>query len=170
MNISVGARGGPYEIVSLLGEGGMGQVWKARDSRLDRFVAIKISHSSFSERFEREARAIAALNHPNVCTLHDVGTDHLIMEFVDGPTLADRLAQGPMLLDEVLAVARQIAEALEAAHERGIVHRDLKPANIKLMQDSLSGRPHTWRPNRRRARQWIGAPISGASAYCSPRC
>jgi serine/threonine-protein kinase len=110
----------------------MGEVYKARDTRLDRIVAIKICAAQFSERFEREARAIAALNHPNVCALYDVGSDYLVMEFVDGPTLANRIAAAPIEIDEALAIAGQIAEALQAAHEKGIVHRDLKPANVKL--------------------------------------
>ena len=116
----------------MLGEGGMGQVWSARDSRLDRTVAIKVSAEQFTERFEREARSIAALNHPNICTLYDVGPDYLVMELIEGPTLAERIAAGAIPLEEALVIARQIAEALEAAHEKGIVHRDLKPANVKL--------------------------------------
>src|SRR5262249_24748955 len=108
----------------------MGEVYKARDTRLDRVVAIKLCAEQFNERFEREARAVAALNHPNICTLHDVGTNYLVMEYIEGPTLA-----GPIALAEALPIARQIAEALEAAHEKGIVHRDLKPANIKLTAD-----------------------------------
>ena len=132
MPLSAGTRLGPYEILSPIGAGGMGEVYRARDTRLDRTVAVKISAEQFSERFEREARAVAALNHPNICTLHDVGPNYLVMEFIDGPTLAERIAGGPVPLDEALPVARQIAEALEAAHEKGIVHRDLKPANIKL--------------------------------------
>ena len=91
-------------------------------------MALKISNEEFNERFEREARAVAALNHPNVCTMHDVGPNYLVMELVEGPTLADRIKQGPIPLEEALAIARQIADALEAAHEKGIVHRDLKPA------------------------------------------
>jgi len=126
---------GPYEILSLLGRGGMGEVWRARDSRLGRDVAIKISDQQFSDRFEREARAIAALNHPNICTLHDVGPNYLVMEIVEGPTLAERIAKGPIQLDEALSIAGQIAEALDAAHEKGIIHRDLKPANIKIRPD-----------------------------------
>src|SRR5271170_6227645 len=126
---------GPYEILSLLGRGGMGEVWRARDSRLGRDVAIKISDQQFSDRFEREARAIAALNHPNICTLHDVGPNYLVMEIVEGPTLAERIAKGPIPLDEALSIAGQIAEALDAAHEKGIIHRDLKPANIKIRPD-----------------------------------
>src|SRR5262249_47297314 len=126
---------GPYEIVSLLGEGGFGQVWKARDTRLDRTVAIKTSHQQFNERFEREARAVAALNHANICTLYDVGPDYLVMEFVEGPSLAEKMSRGAMPLDEALPVARQIAEAIEAAHEKGIVHRDLKPDNVKFTHD-----------------------------------
>jgi serine/threonine-protein kinase len=126
---------GPYEILSPLGRGGMGEVWRARDLRLGRDVAIKISDQQFSDRFEREARAIATLNHPNICTLHDVGPNYLVMEIVEGPTLAERIAKGPIQLDEALSIAGQIAEALDAAHEKGIIHRDLKPANIKIRPD-----------------------------------
>jgi len=135
MTLSPGSRLGPYEIVSPIGKGGMGEVWKARDPRLNRDVAIKISAQQFTDRFEREARAIAALNHPNICTLHDVGPNYLVMELVEGPTLAERIAHGPIPMEEALAIAKQIADALEAAHEKGIVHRDLKPANIKIRPD-----------------------------------
>ena len=137
MPLSVGDRLGPYEILAPLGKGGMGEVYRARDTRLGREVAIKVSVERFSERFEREARAIAALNHPNVCTLYDVGPDYLVMELVEGPTLADRIKEGPIPVEEALRLARQIAEALEAAHEKGIVHRDLKPANVKIKPDGL---------------------------------
>src|SRR5579871_2429790 len=126
---------GPYRIESKLGEGGMGEVFRAVDTRLGRTVAVKVTHAKFGDRFEREARAIAALNHPNICTLHDVGPDYLVMELVEGETLAERIAKGAVPLDEAVAIARQIAEALEAAHEAGIVHRDLKPANVKLRPD-----------------------------------
>src|SRR5580698_810383 len=126
MELKPGARLGPYEIVSPIGKGGMGEVWKARDPRLNRDVAIKISAQQFTGRFEQEARAIAALNHHNVCTLYDIGPNYLVMELVDGPTLSERIARGPMPVDEALAIAKQIADALEAAHEKGIVHRDLK--------------------------------------------
>ena len=135
MPLSPGDRLGPYEIVSPLGKGGMGEVWRARDPRLNRDVAIKISAQQFTDRFEREAHAIAALNHPNICTLYDVGPNYLVMELVEGPTLAERIAQGPIPLDEALRIAKQIADALEAAHEKSIVHRDLKPANIKIKPD-----------------------------------
>ena len=130
--VAPGARLGPYEIVAQIGAGGMGQVYKALDTRLHRTVAIKISEAQFSQRFEREALAVAALNHPNICTLYDVGPHYLVLEYVEGPTLAERLGAGAMPLEEALPLARQIAEALEAAHEEGIAHRDLKPANIKL--------------------------------------
>jgi Tol biopolymer transport system component/tRNA A-37 threonylcarbamoyl transferase component Bud32 len=130
-----GAKLGPYEIVSLLGKGGMGEVWKARDPQLGRDVAIKVSAQEFTDRFEREARAIAALNHPNVCTLYHIGPNYLVMELIEGPTLADRIAQGPIPLEEALGIAKQIAAALEAAHEKAIVHRDLKPANVKIKPD-----------------------------------
>ena len=125
MELKPGAKLGPYEILSRLGEGGMGQVWKARDTRLDRVVAIKTSHKRFSDRFEREAHAVAALNHPHICTLYDVGPDYLVMEYVDGPEI-----KGPLPLEQTLKLAIQLASALEAAHKKSITHRDLKPANI----------------------------------------
>jgi eukaryotic-like serine/threonine-protein kinase len=131
----LGQQFGPYRILSLLGSGGMGQVYKAHDSRLNRSVAVKVCAAEFSGRFAREARAIAALNHPNICQLYDVGPNYLVMELVEGPTLAERLKQSPVPLEEALAIAKQIAEAIEAAHEKGIVHRDLKPGNIKLRPD-----------------------------------
>lgn len=137
MPLSSGERLGPYEIVAPIGKGGMGEVYQARDTRLDRPVAIKVSAAKFSERFASEARAIAALNHPNICTLYDVGRDYLVMELVEGPTLADRLKEGPLPPAEALRVARQIAGALEAAHEKSIIHRDLKPANVKINPDGL---------------------------------
>ena len=127
MPIASGTKLGPYEILDLIGAGGMGEVYKARDTRLDRIVALKVSKDQFSERFEREARSVAALNHPNICALYDVGPNYLVMEFVEGETLA-----GPVPLDTAVSYARQIAEAIEAAHEKGIVHRDLKPANVKV--------------------------------------
>src|SRR6188768_3389073 len=130
MSLGPGVRLGSYEIVALIGAGGMGEVYRAHDTRLGRDVAIKVCAEQFSERFEREARAVAALNHPNICALYDVGPNYLVMEYIEGPTLA-----GPIALAEALPIARQIAEALEAAHEKGIIHRDLKPANIKLTAD-----------------------------------
>jgi Tol biopolymer transport system component len=133
--LKAGARLGPYQIVGTLGEGGMGVVYRALDTRLGREIAIKTSKAQFSSRFQREARTVASLSHPNICALHDVGPNYLVMELIEGPTLAERIAQGPIPVDETLQIARQIADALEAAHERGIVHRDLKPANIKLMAE-----------------------------------
>src|SRR5215510_15381801 len=124
-SLTSGSRLGPYEILSPIGAGGMGQVWKARDTRLDRIVAIKISEEKFSERFEREARAVAALNHPHICTLFDVGPNYLVMEYIDGRPL-----QGPLPRDQALNYAAQICDALDAAHKKGIIHRDLKPGNI----------------------------------------
>jgi serine/threonine protein kinase len=125
MALSAGTLLGPYEILAPIGAGGMGEVYKARDTRLDRTVAIKISSEQFSERFEREARAVAALNHPNICTLHDVGPNYLVMEYIEGQVL-----KGPLPLSRALLYAGQICDALDAAHRKGIVHRDLKPANI----------------------------------------
>src|SRR5262245_11695225 len=132
MPLAPGTRLGPYEILSALGAGGMGEVWKARDTRLNRQVAIKASLSPFSARFEREARAIAAVNHPHVCSLYDVGPDYLVMEYVDGQCL-----RGPMPLAQALSLAEQILDALAAAHEKGIVHRDLKPGNILLTKSGV---------------------------------
>jgi Tol biopolymer transport system component/predicted Ser/Thr protein kinase len=132
MPLAPGTRLGPYEILSALGAGGMGEVWKARDTRLNRLVAIKASLDPFSERFEREARAIAAVNHPHVCSLYDVGPDYLVMEYVEGEWL-----RGPMPLVRALELAEQILDALDAAHEKGIVHRDLKPGNILLTRSGV---------------------------------
>jgi serine/threonine-protein kinase len=123
---------GPYRIESFLAAGGMAEVYRATDTRLHRQVAIKVSAARFSERFETEARVIASLNHPNICQLYDVGPNYLVMELVEGPTLADRIQEGALPVAEALGVARQMAEALEAAHEKGRIHRDLKPANIKI--------------------------------------
>src|SRR3569832_994222 len=124
-----------YEVVEMIGAGGMGEVYRARDTRLPREVAIKVSSQAFKDRFAREARVIASLNHPNICTLYDVGPNYIVMELVEGPTLADRLKSGPMALEEASGIARQIADALENAHEKGVVHRDLKPGNIRIRPD-----------------------------------
>ena len=123
---------GPYEIQGLLGRGGMGEVFRALDTRLGRAVAIKVCQEGFDTRFEREARSIAALNHPHVCTLYDVGPNYLVMELLEGETLADVLRRGPCPVEDVLVLATQIASALAAAHARGIVHRDLKPGNVMI--------------------------------------
>src|SRR5512147_1046485 len=135
MAFDVGSKVGPYEITGKLGVGGMGEVYRATDPRLRRDVAIKFSSERFNERFDREARAVAALNHPNVCTLYDVGPNYLVMEVVEGATLAERIKDGALPAVEALTVGKQIAEALEAAHGHGIIHRDLKPANIKIKPD-----------------------------------
>src|SRR5262245_32129037 len=127
-----------YRIVSKLGEGGMGEVWRATDTRLNRDVAIKFLPESFASddgrlaRFAREAQVLASLNHPNIAAIYGLEERALVMELVDGPTLAERIARGPIPLDEALLIGRQIAEAMEYAHHHGIVHRDLKPANIKV--------------------------------------
>ena len=145
MALTQGTKLGPYEVHSPLGSGGMGEVYRARDTRLGRDVAIKVlpahlsSNPDLRQRMEREARAISSLNHPHICTLHDVGSqdgvDFLVMERLEGETLADRLHRGALPLDEALKIAIQIADALDKAHARGIVHRDLKPANIMLTKN-----------------------------------
>src|SRR5262245_46287300 len=133
MSIGTGTRVGPYEIIAAIGAGGMGEVYRARDTRLDRTVAVKVLPARVSndrvlrDRFEREARTIAQLNHPHICQLYDVGPDYLVMEYVDGAPLA-----GPLLPDQALAYSLQICDALDAAHRKGVVHRDLKPANIPV--------------------------------------
>src|SRR5579859_7076839 len=130
-----------YRITSKLGEGGMGEVFRATDTKLGREVAIKILPAAFAAdpdrmaRFAREAQVLASFNHPNIAQIYGVEERALIMELVEGPTLAERIAAGPIPLDETVAIARQVAEALEYAHERGVVHRDLKPANIKVTRE-----------------------------------
>ena len=142
MPLSPGTRRGPYEIIGPLGVGGMGEVYRARDTRLERSVAVKIlpehlaADPAFKARFEREARAVSALSHPHICTLHDIGEQagmlFLVMEHLEGETLASRLTRGPMPPDETLQVATQICEALALAHRHGVIHRDLKPGNVML--------------------------------------
>src|SRR5215475_12326183 len=135
MTLPSGHKLGPYEIVAPIGAGGMGEVYRALDPRMGREVAIKVAAEQFSERFDREVRAVASLNHLNICTLHDVGPNYLVMELVEGPTLAERIKQGAIPLEDALHIARQIGDALDAAHERGIIHRDLKPTNIMIKPD-----------------------------------
>jgi eukaryotic-like serine/threonine-protein kinase len=142
MSLSSGTRLGPYEIRDPIGAGGMGEVYRAQDTRLDRIVAVKVlpqdiaADASFRERFEREARAVSSLNRPHICALYDVGSqdgiEYLVMEFLEGETLAGRLAKGALPLDKVFEHGIQIAGAPDAAHRQGIVHRDLKPGNIML--------------------------------------
>ena len=142
MALTSGTKLGPYEIQSPLGAGGMGEVYRARDTRLDRTVAVKILPSHLSEndaakqRFDREARAISSLNHPNICTLYDVGhqgvVDYLVMEFLEGETLGDRLRKGSLTAEQLLKCGIEICQGLEKAHKTGVIHRDLKPGNIML--------------------------------------
>ena len=146
MALEPGTTLGPYSVTAKIGEGGMGEVYRARDTTLDRDVAIKVLPDAFASdpdrlaRFEREAKVLASLNHPNIGAIHgleesDGDTRALVLELVEGPTLADRIKQGPIPLDEALPIAKQIADALEAAHEAGVIHRDLKPANVKVKSD-----------------------------------
>jgi serine/threonine protein kinase len=145
MVLSPGVHLGPYEVVALIGEGGMGKVWRAHHTALRRDDALKVLPDAFAAdtdrlaRFRREAQVLASLNHPNIAHVYGLeqadGLQALVMELVEGPTLADRIAQGPIPVDEALPIATRIGEALEAAHERGIIHRDLKPANVKVRPD-----------------------------------
>src|ERR1700681_4460835 len=132
MPLQPGEKLGPYEILAPIGKGGMGEVYRAYDSRLKRDVAIKVSAEQFSERFEREAQAIAALNHPNICHLYDVGPNYLVMEYIEGTPL-----KGPLPVHQALKYAAQICDALDAAHKKGITHRDLKPANILVTKAGI---------------------------------
>src|SRR5450631_2486585 len=132
MPLSAGEKLGPYEIVEPIGKGGMGEVYRAHDSRLNRDVAIKLSYAQFTERFTREARTIAALNHTNICHLYDVGPDYLVMEYVEGQDL-----RGPLDFNDALPIIEQLIDGIEAAHEKNIVHRDLKPANIKITPEGV---------------------------------
>ncbi|MGI8423532.1 MAG: serine/threonine-protein kinase, partial [Chloroflexota bacterium] len=139
MPLSAGTRLGPYEILSALGAGGMGEVYRARDTRLERDVAIKVLPERFAadpdrlHRFKHEARAIAALNHPHICQLHDIGPGYLVLEYIEGEPL-----HGPMAVEHALRLALQMVSALEAAHQRGILHRDLKPANIMVTREGTA--------------------------------
>jgi eukaryotic-like serine/threonine-protein kinase len=173
--LTAGTRLGPYEILSPIGKGGMGEVYRARDTRLDRHVAIKVSTERFSERFAHEARAIASLNHPNICILHDVGPNYIVMELVDGAPL-----KGPLPVETVLDYARQICSALQAAHEKGIIHRDLKPGNImvtkgvvatgtvKLLDFGLAKVTHSFSSQDETITETRAGTIVGSAAYMSP--
>ncbi len=171
MSLSAGARLGPYEILSPLGAGGMGEVYKARDTRLDRLVAVKVSREQFSERFEREARAVAALNHPHICTLHDVGPNFLVMEYIEGTSL-----KGPLPPVKAVEYAEQILDALDVAHGKSIVHRDLKPSNImvtergiKLLDFGLAKMQRDFPPDAETALSLTQAgAVIGTPAYMSP--
>ncbi|HVH57814.1 MAG TPA: serine/threonine-protein kinase, partial [Vicinamibacterales bacterium] len=193
MSLAAGTLLGPYEVLSPLGAGGMGEVYRARDTQLKREVALKLLPTEVAadaerlQRFQREAELLGSLNHTNIAHLyglaHAEGIRALVMELVEGQTLADRIAQGPVPVNETLTVARQIAEALETAHERGIIHRDLKPANIKVTNDgvvkvldfglakaldpvasgSVAGSPTITSPAMTRA-----GVIMGTAAYMSP--
>src|SRR6201998_4701317 len=192
MAILSGKRLGPYEILSAIGAGGMGEVYRARDTRLERIVAIKAlpphlaDSPELRERFEREPRTIASLNHPHICTLYDIGhqdgTDYLVMEYLEGETLAQRLKKGPLPLAQVLQYAIEISDALDKAHRKGITHRDLKPGNImltksgtklldfglaKLRQDVVQGSPLSQLPT---ANEGITAQgtILGTLQYMAP--
>jgi serine/threonine protein kinase len=180
MSLTVGSRLGPYEVLAPLGAGGMGEVFRARDTKLGRDVALKILPAAFAQdaerlaRFEREARTLASLNHPHIAQIHGLeesaapGVGHasiraLVMELVEGEDLSQRIARGPIPLDEALVIARQICDAMEAAHEQGIIHRDLKPANIKVRNDgTVKVLDFDWQ------RRWNRRPGSGNRQPGSP--
>src|SRR6266852_3522461 len=178
MPLSAGTRLGSYEIVSALGAGGMGEVYQAHDTKLRRDVALKILPDTFAAdperlaRFQREAQVLASLNHPHIGGIYGLeesgGIRALVLELVEGPTLADRIAQGPVPLDEALPIARQIAEALEGAHEQGIIHRDLKPANIKLRPDGTVKVLDFGLAKALRSASAIGADVTPSPTITSP--
>jgi len=168
MSLSAGDKFGPYEILARIGAGGMGEVWKARDTRLNRIVAIKRLKDQHTARFEQEARAIAALNHQNICQIYDVGPDYLVMEYVEGKPV-----NGPLDVEEAVRLALQIAAALEEAHGGGILHRDLKPANIlvtkkgaiKLLDFGLAKLTASVGTDET---QTVEGTVMGTAAYMSP--
>ncbi len=176
MALTPGTRLGPYEVIAQIGVGGMGEVYEATDTNLKRAVAIKVLPASVAAdaerlaRFQREAEVLASLNHPNIAAIYGLersgATTALVMELVEGPTLADRIAQGAIPLDEALPIAKQIAEALEAAHEQGIIHRDLKPANIKVRPD---GTVKVLDFGLAKAMEPIGAAMSASVIACRRR-
>jgi len=175
MQLAKGSRLGPYEIDCLVGLGGMGEVYRARDTRLGRVVAIKVCLEPLQARFEREARAISALNHPNICTLYDIGPDYLVMELMEGQSLAERLKQGPLPIEKVLQYGVQIADALTTAHDLGIIHRDLKPGNvmetpkgIKLLDFGLAKYATTNLLGDAETTLTVRGAILGTPAYMAP--
>ncbi|MBZ5577041.1 MAG: protein kinase [Acidobacteriia bacterium] len=167
MSLTAGCQLGPYEILEPIGKGGMGEVWKARDTRLNRMVAIKQLLGQHNARFQQEARAIAALNHPHICTLHDVGPDYLVMEFVEGKTL-----RGPLPTEEAVRLAVQMAGALEAAHRKRIIHRDLKPTNVMITETGVKlldfGLAKLTEPGDDDATRTVEGTLVGTVAYMSP--
>jgi TolB-like protein/Tfp pilus assembly protein PilF/predicted Ser/Thr protein kinase len=167
MSLGAGEKLGPYEVLALIGAGAMGEVYRATDTRLGRIVAIKVLNGAHSERFEQEARAIAALNHPHICTLHDVGPDYLVMEYVEGAPLC-----GPLPAEEALRLAIQMAAALEAAHAKGITHRDLKPANILVTKEGVKlldfGLAKVSEAKDASITDTMAGTILGTAAYMSP--
>jgi hypothetical protein len=165
---ALGVSLGPYRIESKLGEGGMGEVFRAVDTRLGRAVAVKTMRTEFSTRFEREARAIASLNHPNICTLHDIGPNYLVMELVDGETIAARLKSGPLPINTALLYAAQIAAALVEAHARDIVHRDLKPSNIMISKSGIKVLDFGLAKSRTDETVTASNMVMGTPAYMAP--
>ncbi|MFN0101734.1 MAG: serine/threonine-protein kinase, partial [Bryobacteraceae bacterium] len=143
MALQPGDKLGPYEVLAPIGAGGMGEVYKARDTRRDRSVAVKVlpdhieKREDLRARFEREARAVASLNHPHICTLHDIGPGYMVMELIEGESIAARIEKGSIPLDQGLKFAAQIADALDRAHRAGVTHRDVKPQNIMLTRDGV---------------------------------
>ena len=194
MSVAAGDRLGPYEILSRIGDGGMGEVWRAKDTRLNRTVAIKLlggeqtNQPDFHARFEREAKAISSFNHPHICTVHDFGTANgqqfLVLEYLDGETLAARLRRGPMRMEEFLRCAMDVLAALSQAHRQGLVHRDLKPANIMLTKSGAkvldfgvaravgfarSGRRNTHKSPHQRRHHYGDVPVHVAGAVAGTR-
>src|SRR5260370_9874712 len=166
--LAVGASLGPYRIESRLGEGGMGEVFRAVDTRLGRAVAIKIAREQFGSRFEGEARAISSLNHPSICTLYDVGPNYLVMELVEGETIAARLKSGPLPVKMAHLYASQIVAALAEAHGKGIVHRDLKPANIMIAKSGIKVLDFGLAKSGQDETLTTGCMVMGTPAYMAP--
>ncbi len=166
--IRAGTQLGPYKISGPIRAGGMGQVFRATDTRLGRSVAIKISQEKFSDRFEREARAIASLSHPNICTLHDVGPNYLVMELIEGETLRERLKRGKLSMGQTIQYSVQIADALAAAHAKGIVHRDLKPANVMLTKSGVKVLDFGLAKSEQEPNLTAVGAVMGTPAYMAP--
>src|ERR1700722_5021087 len=167
-SLEAGVLLGPYRVESKLGEGGMGEVFQAVDTRLDRPVAIKVAHQEFGARFEREARAISSLKHPNIWTLYDIGPNYLVMELLEGETIAARLKNGPLPTEQALRFAAQIANALAEAHGRGIVHRDLKPGNIMLTRSGVKVLDFGLAALEGDETHGAGRTLMGTPAYMAP--